>query len=93
MVNQTIKSEKSVLYMNYFVNVYLGDTISGIEEAQFKRLQLFKDAKIPAKILYLGYNSRLYEFSKKFDVLGSTFSMYDYFQGFMDYSSNYANID
>lgn len=45
MVNQTIKSEKSVLYMNYFVNVYLGDTISGIEEAQFKRLQLFKDGK------------------------------------------------
>ncbi|MFC6206070.1 glycosyltransferase [Levilactobacillus tongjiangensis] len=79
--------------MNYFVNIQLGATISGIEEAQFRRLQLFQNAGIPAKIIYMGYSSRLYEYSDKFGVLGSTFSMYDFFQGTKDFDEGYGDFD
>jgi len=79
--------------MNYFVNIQLPETISGIEEAQFRRLKLFQEAGIPAKVLYTGYGPRLYEYSEKFGVLGSTFSMYDYFQGAMDFQAGYGEYD
>jgi len=66
--------------MNYFVDISVGPTISGIEEAQFNRLRLFKQANLPATILYLSYQSRLHEYTKKFGVRENSFSMYDYFQ-------------
>ncbi|WP_143463666.1 glycosyltransferase [Levilactobacillus enshiensis] len=72
--------------MNYFVDISVGPTISGIEEAEFKRLQLFQQAKIPATIVYLGYQSRLHEYTKKFGIQGHSFSMYDYFQGSRQYA-------
>lgn len=78
--------------MNYFVDINLGSALTGIEKAQFNRLKLFQKANIPATLLYLGYNSRLHEYTKKFDVQGLGFSMYDYFQKATDYA-DYGHFD
>lgn len=66
--------------MNYFVDANLGETITGIEQAEFNRLELFKKAQIPAKIIYMHYNPKIHIFFKKFKIQNDAFSMYDYFQ-------------
>ncbi|AKP65503.1 poly(glycerol-phosphate) alpha-glucosyltransferase [Levilactobacillus koreensis JCM 16448] len=70
--------------MNYFVNQNLGMNLTGIEKAQLNRLALFKAGGMAAKIVTMGFNSRLHENARRFDVVGRCFSMYDYFQGVMD---------
>ncbi|MGX6429813.1 glycosyltransferase [Levilactobacillus yonginensis] len=72
--------------MNYFVNVNLGDFLTGIESAEFNRMKLFLRAGLSAKLLYLWYNPRLHELLNKFGEAGNGYSMYDYFQGCSDYS-------
>lgn len=71
------KGEDSV---NYFVDTSLGSAVTGIEKAQFNRMQLFQQAGMPATLLYLSYGSRLHEHLEKFGFADVGFSMYDYFQ-------------
>lgn len=66
--------------MNYFIDADLGKTITGIEQAQFNRLKLFKKNHIPAKLVYMQYRSQLHAYMEKFGVKGEGYSMYDYFQ-------------
>ncbi|NLR09351.1 MULTISPECIES: glycosyltransferase [unclassified Levilactobacillus] len=74
--------------MNYFVDTSLGSAVTGIEKAQFNRMQLFQTAGMPATLLYLSYGSRLHEHLKKFGFQGVGYSMYDYFQE----SQRYADV-
>jgi len=72
--------------VNYFVDTSLGASVTGIEKAQFNRMQLFQTAGMPATLLYLSYGSRLHEHLKKFGYQGVGFSMYDYFQESQQYA-------
>lgn len=67
--------------MNYFLNVNLGASLTGIEHAAINRLNLFKKNNVPAKIVTARYNTNLHYNMKNFgldedDVL----NMYDFFQ-------------
>lgn len=76
--------------MNYFVDRNLGNTITGIEKAEFNRLNFFKKSNIPAKIIYLRYNNGIHKYMKKFGIQDDGFSMYDYFQKSIDQAEQEA---
>ncbi|WP_414045603.1 hypothetical protein ACMGE5_04345 [Macrococcus equi] len=66
--------------MHYFIGLGIYHSFTGVDKAQFNRLKLFKQFKIPAKILTVRYHhlSALYaqQIGNQQDVL----NMYDYFQ-------------
>ncbi|MFC4652953.1 accessory Sec system glycosyltransferase Asp1 [Lactococcus nasutitermitis] len=71
--------------MNYFVNENIFTLNSGTEFSAIKRVKLFHDNNIPAKILVKNYNSQL---SGDVQRAGLSYTdvinMYDYFQGIED---------
>jgi len=78
--------------MNYFIDEDLGGAITGIEKAEFNRLNLFRQLGLPAKIVYLTYKPEHHEYAKKFGILGSSFTMFDFFQDALS-SSDLGGFD
>ena len=66
--------------MNYFFGVNLGSGLTGIEKAQFNRLNLFNVGGMSAKCVYMKYNNQLHHNAISFSQRNKCFTMYDYFQ-------------
>ncbi|MFT8411984.1 MAG: glycosyltransferase [Schleiferilactobacillus perolens] len=68
--------------MNYFVTNTVGEQSSGIEHSEMKRLNLFLDHGVPAKVVTTNYYSR---FHRNFAENGlsdeTSLNMFDYFLG------------
>lgn len=79
--------------MYYFVNEYLYDKNSGIEHAEFKRLQLFKHLHVPAKLVTREYNPMLHRIITKFGLESDdVVNMFDFFQGAVQLDTDQAKI-
>lgn len=67
--------------MYYFLTDQIRDSISGIEVAMINRLALFKEKKVPAKILTRNFNLSQHENFKKFGLDDSdVINLFDYLQ-------------
>jgi poly(glycerol-phosphate) alpha-glucosyltransferase len=67
--------------MNYFVNENIFTLNSGTEFSAIKRLQLFKQKGVPAKVLTRNYSAQLAGDAKRAGLEQSdVLNMYDYFQ-------------
>lgn len=71
--------------MIYFINEYLLSWNSGIEHSEVKRLKMFKDANINAKLITRNYDPLL-SLYRKTNGLNSDqiLNMFDYFQNVVD---------
>lgn len=67
--------------MLFFLNDGIQENKSGIEHAQMKRLQLFKQFKQPAKIVTRQYSNELHLVTKHAGIADEDFvNLFDYFQ-------------
>ncbi|MDR0297663.1 MAG: glycosyltransferase [Streptococcaceae bacterium] len=67
--------------MNFFINSSFNEKNSGIEHAQLKRAELFRDNNEPFKLVFREWNPRLHFWLNKVGVSPSeTLAMFDYFQ-------------
>lgn len=68
--------------MVFFVNQYIMALNSGVEHAEFKRLQLFKDRKTPAQIVTRQFDGLLHQNMRRFQLEDNqVINMFDYFRG------------
>lgn len=68
--------------MNYFVTNTVTQQSSGIEHSEMKRLQLFRDHNVPAKIVTTNFYSRFHDDFKENGLTDDTsLNMFDYFLG------------
>ncbi len=80
--------------MYYFVNEYLYDKNSGIEHAELKRLRLFKQMGVGAKLVTREYNPMLHRIMAKFGLGESdVVNMFDFFQGVVNLGPSKAKIE
>lgn len=83
--------------MIYFINEYLMAWNSGIEHAEIKRLHMFKDANIPAKLITRNYDPLTAQNRNTFHLNSNQIlNMFDYFQDAVDVKSpgpNQPKID
>jgi len=71
--------------MNYFVNENIFTLNSGTEFSAIKRLKMFKNHQVEAKILTRNYNSQLSGDLKRVGLIhDDVINMYDYFQEVMN---------
>ena len=80
--------------MLYFLNFSVPINKSGIEHAQLKRLQLFKDNNVEAKIVTRDYDANLHyniKVSKMDD--SDVINMFDYFQGAVHFDRKPVGVD
>lgn len=74
--------------MIYFINEYLMAWNSGIEHAEIKRLHMFKDAGIPAKLITRNYDPLTAQNRATFGLVADqVLNMFDYFQEATDVKS------
>ncbi|WP_062325891.1 hypothetical protein [Holzapfeliella floricola] len=67
--------------MIYFVNQYLLELNTSIEHTEVKRINLFKQMKIPAKIVTRDFNTMMAENIKSLGLDNDqVLNMYDYFR-------------
>ncbi|MFC6170556.1 accessory Sec system glycosyltransferase Asp1 [Loigolactobacillus jiayinensis] len=68
--------------MIYFVNQYLMALNSGVEHAEFKRLALFKNHHVPAKIVTRDFDVLLHQNMAHFGLVAADMvNLYDFFRG------------
>lgn len=66
--------------MNFFVNQYLMALNSGVEHAEFKRLQLFKDHQAPAKLVTRQFDGLLHQNMRRFNIADDQMAnLFDFF--------------
>lgn len=79
--------------MNYFVNENIFTLNSGTEFSAIKRLKMFKNHKVEAKILTRNYNPQLSGDLKRVDLThDDIINMYDYFQEVMNIPEKEVNV-
>lgn len=67
--------------MHYFLNKNIGTQLTGIEHAALARLKIFKNKKLPTKILTVAYNPVLANNLKLINLtLDDTTNLYHFFQ-------------
>lgn len=73
--------KEEINYMFFFLNDTIQTNKSGIEFAQIKRLNLFKQYHQPAMIVTRRYNNLLHDVTRDAGIADADFvNMYDYFQ-------------
>ena len=79
--------------MNYFVNENIFTLNSGTEFSAAKRLQLFKNHGLPAKLLTKNYNSQLAQDAARLNIeMSDILNMYNYFQETLDVPSQDIDV-
>ncbi|WP_414055465.1 glycosyltransferase [Macrococcus equi] len=66
--------------MHYFIGLGIYHSFTGVDKAQFNRLKLFKQFKIPAKILTVRYHHLSALYAQQIGIQQDVLNMYDYFQ-------------
>jgi len=80
--------------MYYFVNQYLMALNSGVEHAEFKRLQLFADHQVPAKLVTRQFDALLHQNMRRFNLAPTQMvNLFDFFRGTEDYPSQVIKLD
>jgi poly(glycerol-phosphate) alpha-glucosyltransferase len=62
--------------MNFFVNQYLMALNSGVEHAEFKRLQLFQAHQAPAKLVTRQFDGLLHQNMRRFNIADDQMANY-----------------
>jgi len=80
--------------MIFFVNQYLMALNSGVEHAEFKRLQLFKAHQSPAKMVTRQFDALLHQNMRRFKLADDQMAnLFDFFRGTMAFQSQVVKID
>ena len=80
--------------MIYFINFGMPDHKSGIEHAEIKRLNLFKNHNQPAKVIARDWNRTLHQTANASGVDDdSLLGMFDYFQDATKVSAKNLTVD
>ena len=80
--------------MIFFVNQYLMAMNSGVEHAEFKRLQLFKAHKVPAKMVTRQFDALLHQNMRRFQLADDQMAnLFDFFRGTTTFKSKVVKID
>lgn len=79
--------------MFYFLNDNIQEKKSGIEHAQIKRLNLFNQFKVPAKIVTRQFSTDLHKITTEAGITDDQLvNLYDYFQGTRNVKSKKIRI-
>lgn len=80
--------------MYFFVNQYLLSNNSSIEHAETKRLKLFKDHNVPAKLVTQSFDLIIHATLQRFGLTDDQLvNMYDYFAGTTDYQGHVLHVE
>lgn len=80
--------------MIFFVNQYLMALNSGVEHAEFKRLQLFKAHKSPAQMVTRQFDALLHQNMRRFNLADAQMAnLFDFFRGTMAFQSQVIKVD
>ncbi|WP_137596823.1 glycosyltransferase [Paucilactobacillus kaifaensis] len=80
--------------MYYFVNQYLLSQNSSVEHAEIKRVKLFDQHQVPAKIVTRDFDLVLHRTIEKFGLTDDNIiNMYDFFAQTTDYEGHIFKID
>lgn len=80
--------------MYFFVNQYLLSNNSSIEHAEMKRLKLFKDHNVPAKLVTQSFDLIIHATLQRFGLTDDQLvNMYDYFAGTTDYQGHVLHVE
>ncbi|WP_048000453.1 accessory Sec system glycosyltransferase Asp1 [Lactiplantibacillus herbarum] len=80
--------------MYFFVNQYLMAMNSGVEHAEFKRLQLFKDHQVPAKMVTRQFDGLLHQNMRRFNIEDEQMAnLFDFFRETTDYPVKVVKIE
>lgn len=67
--------------MYYFINNALNSQNSGIEHAQLQRARVFKQYKLPYKLLYMAWNPQMQRWLARFNLTrDDVLTLFDYYQ-------------
>lgn len=78
----------------FFVNQYLMALNSGVEHAEFKRLQLFKDHHVPAKIVTRQFDGLLHQNMRRFNIEDDQMAnLFDFFRDTTSYTAKVLKIE
>lgn len=79
--------------MYFFVNQYLMALNSGVEHAEFKRLQLFKDHQQPAQMVTRQFDGLLHQNMRRFHLEDSQMAnLFDFFRGTTTYPAKVVTM-
>jgi len=80
--------------MYYFVNQYLMALNSGVEHAEFKRLQLFADQYVPAKLVTRHFDALLHQNMRRFNLADAqVVNLFDFFRGTETFVSQVVKME
>ena len=80
--------------MYFFVNQYLLSNNSSIEHAEMKRLKLFKDHNVPAKLVTQNFDLIIHATLNRFGLTDDQLvNMYDFFAGTTDYKGHIMHVE
>lgn len=79
--------------MNFFVNQYLMALNSGVEHAEFKRLQLFQAHQAPTKLVTRQFDGLLHQNMRRFNIGDDQMAnMFDFFRETTSYPSQVVKM-
>lgn len=80
--------------MKFFINTTFNKMNSGIEHAQLKRAQLFRDHGEEFKLVFREWNPRLHLYLNEVGVSDDEIlAMFDYFQGALHYENKIVHVE
>lgn len=80
--------------MYFFVNQYVMALNSGVEHAEFKRLQLFKEHATPAKLVTRQFDALLHQNMRRFNLADDqVVNLFDFFRGTEHVTSKVLKIE
>lgn len=79
--------------MYFFVNQYLLSNNSSIEHAEMKRLKLFQNHNVPAKLVTRNFDQIIHATLRRFGLTDDQLvNMYDFFAGTTDYQGHECHV-
>ncbi|MFB9768583.1 accessory Sec system glycosyltransferase Asp1 [Lactiplantibacillus modestisalitolerans] len=79
--------------MIFFVNQYLMALNSGVEHAEFKRLQLFKAHQVPAQLVTRQFDGLLHQNMRRFNLTDEqVVNLFDFFRGTQNYDQRVVRM-
>ncbi|RRK11359.1 accessory Sec system glycosyltransferase Asp1 [Lactiplantibacillus garii] len=80
--------------MYFFVNQYVMALNSGVEHAEFKRLQLFKEHGVPAKLVTRQFDGLLHQNMRRFKLADDQMAnLFDFFRGTTTFKPRVLKIE
>lgn len=80
--------------MYFFVNQYVMALNSGVEHAEFKRLQLFKEHQTPAKLVTRQFDGLLHQNMRRFNLEDDQMAnLFDFFRGTATFEPHVLKIE